>query len=119
MNRLQELLTGKLAEGKSFNRMAHEIGINHVSLIQYHKEGVQPNGVNLAILARYFGVKFEDLVDSVTPPSGQDKQQSKERRQALELRALYDELGDLSPTEQLEWLLRIRKEKAAQKLIES
>ena len=113
MNRLQTLITAKFNEGKSYNRLESEIGVNHVSLSQYHKKGVAPSGKNLALLAKYFRVDFWDLLEEVNEPSAQNSDQNYERRHSAELRLLFDELVDLSPTEQLELLLKIRREKEA------
>ena len=63
MNRLQVLITDKLREGKSFRQIAEESGVNHVSISQYHK-GIEPDGKNLAKLAKYFRVDFWELVEN-------------------------------------------------------
>lgn len=121
MTKLQNLITAELSKGKSYREIAEKSGINHVSLTQYHRDEVQPGGKNLAILAKYFGVDFWELIeddnrDSTNRAGSSDDHEGEDRRSAVELRLLIDELKDLSPTEQLEWLLKIRKEKEARKL---
>lgn len=73
MTVLQELITSELSEGNSYNQLAHKIGINHVSIGQYHK-GVAPSGKNLAKLAKYFRVDFWILSDKA--PLSQETSQT-------------------------------------------
>lgn len=120
MNKLQVLITSKLAEGKSYRRIADEAGLNHVSISKYHSDKVTPDGKSLAKLAKYFNVDFWDLLEDVNEAGAvsapAEIEAPIERRLPPEMRLIVDELKELSPTEQLEWLLRIRKEKEAQKL---
>lgn len=118
MNNLQRMITEKLESGKSYRRIGEECKIDHVSVSRYHQGLSTPNGKNLAILEKYFNTKMENLVESgpVTASSSRldDDYIGKDRRHALELRLIIAELEGLSPTAQLEWLLRIRKEKEAE-----
>jgi len=112
MNWLQKLIHEKLQEGKSFRQLGKECGINHVSLSQYYK-GLEPDGKNLAILGKYFRVNFYDLLEL---GDNSNKQIPSTNSESVEIRLIAEELKDLSPTEQAEWLWRIRKEKEARKL---
>lgn len=77
MTRLQHLIGNELSEGKTYRQIALDIGLNHVSISQYHK-GIIPDAKNLAILSKYFRINFADLLiemDSFDlspfpPPSG-------------------------------------------------
>jgi transcriptional regulator with XRE-family HTH domain len=71
LNLLQELITEKMSEGKSFRDIEHETGVSHVSIGKYHK-GSTPDGKNLAILAKYFNQDFYVLLASVKPALHKD-----------------------------------------------
>lgn len=66
MNRLQLLITEKMAEGKSYRDIEHDTGVSHVSLSKYHK-GSTPDGKNLAVLSKYFRVDFHELLEAMKP----------------------------------------------------
>ena len=112
MNKLQKLITDKLVSGKSYRRIEEECGVNHVSLSQYHK-GLIPEGKNLAILGRYFGVEYWRLVEAVDTEASSAERPTyagENRRTKVILRLLVETLLPLSEEEQLAWLLKIRTE---------
>lgn len=120
---LQELITKAMGKGRmTYRDIARATQINHVSIAQYHRGEVTPDGKNLAILADYFGCEFYELTeesrrDVAAGSLGARKADQQDNRVELtpEERMIFDELSDLSPTEQLEWLLEIRKRKAEKK----
>lgn len=59
------LITEKLAENKSYRRIAEECGLNHVPLGRYHRNEVEPDGKTLAVLGKYFNVDFWELMENV------------------------------------------------------
>ena len=63
MNLLQKLINGELVSGKSYRELEKRTGVNHVSLSDYHKDGVVPSGKNLAKLGEYFKVEYFKLVE--------------------------------------------------------
>lgn len=65
MNLLQHLISEEMANGKSYRKIGEKCSppINHVSISQYHRGEVAPDGKNLAVLSKYFNVNFEDLLD--------------------------------------------------------
>lgn len=63
MDYLKDLIREKLEANKSYRRIGEECGINHVSIARYHNGEATPTGKNLALLAKYFHVKMEDLVE--------------------------------------------------------
>jgi len=104
VNRLQELIGGKLAEGKSYRRIGEECGIDHVSVSNYHRKGKIPqHGKNLALLAKYFRTPIDELLEEVKP-SGPPHYPASPEHMLLE-----QEVADLSETEQLEVIVILRK----------
>lgn len=113
---IQKLINDKMLEGKSRTRIAEEAGVSKTAIHNYYHNSAAPEGKSLVLLAKYFNVPMEDLLDIVKQSADQDEYIQRDRRHAIELRLIVDELEGLSPTEQLEWLLRIRKEKEARQL---
>ena len=108
MNMLQKLLAEKLAEGKSYRRMEEECGVSHNSLSDYHQKGKIPHhGKNLALLARYFNVGIESLLDTVHDSSVSGFGST------LEDQLAYREWQTLSPDQKLEAVQLLRKLKAS------
>lgn len=106
MNKLQILITEKMAEGKSYRQIERECGVNRVSIHQYHY-GMIPTGKNLAILAKYFKIDFWLLVEKPEKPVNRDNMQT---RHEWEVRLFVDEIMKLSPVARARLLLSTRKE---------
>ena len=114
MTKLQIMLADKIKEGKSCRQIAEDSDINHVSISKYHK-GTEPNGKNLAKLAKYFNVDYWELVEKA--PTRTVEHKITESTLNLEViseidhdRALLDdECADLSPDERLQVVLLLRK----------
>lgn len=109
MNVLQKLLLDKLRAGKSLREISRESGVGHSNLSRYHKNGTEPDSVNLSKLASYFGVEFYELLEPINTKKRFDLGPT------LEDQLAYQEWQTLSPDEKLEAVRMLRKLKEERK----